>query len=341
MGNGSSPRDSLFQLNTLVWASFPQPSGSPVTPVLRNAGYVLYAIEQPLTASVAEAAQLKRLRLDVQPNPVADAVLHNQDKNAYVLVECKPSSFGPDSYECPQARGMIVAGANVASRLGLSRNSVSEVCYLVPAGDAGQTDATLLSLLNQVSGHGLAGCPTGVVGLFLKPDGVYLGLEARLGGKASMPLQLIPQQLVVSRAPDQDPRPLYVIPWIPDAQDGADLAAFKEKVRVVLLSWLGKTPVGSPVLPFEEVLHDVTRGVFRQWADKQSLLGRVLPTLEKLVRSLFGDDIRANIGRRQVSALIESDKDREELMERVRTAALPERLPKGIQLPLQNEDAAQ
>jgi hypothetical protein len=153
-----------------------------------------------------------------------------------------------------------------------------------------------------------------------------------------MPLALIPEQKVVSVTAEQDPRPLYVIPWIPDGQDSNDLEAFKEKIRAKLLSWLGKAAIdGSAALNFEELLNDVSRGVFQYWGDKSSLFGRVFPTVEKLVRIFFGDDTRVTIGRREVTVTLKSERDREELMEHIRTVGLPEKLPEGVQLPLDEQ----
>lgn len=338
MSNAALAKDNLFQLNTLLWASFPQPMDAPVTPVLRNSGYMLWAIERPLDASVVELAHLRKATFEIQPNPVVDVVLYHDENRTYVLTECKPSSFGVKSDWTPQARGMIVAGSNVASRLGVSGKRDSELCYLVPADDTQSTDATLTALRKEVSSQGFSVCPTGVIGLTIKSDGAYLGLLNQLEGTAQMPMKLTPEQKVVSVNANQDPRPLYVIPWIPDAQDDADLEAFREKLRAQLLSWLGKAAIaGKIMLTFEELLDDVSRGVFRYWGDKSSFFGRVVPTVEKLVRVFFGDNTRANISRREITVNLKSEKDREELMEQVRTVGLPEKLPEGIQLPLEEQ----
>ena len=338
MPDSTLAKDNLFQLNTVVWASFPQPVGAPVTPVLRNVGYNLYAIEKPLEASVAEKAKLNKSTLEIRPNPVIDVVLSREKDSTYILVECKPSSFGLSSDWTPQARGMIVAGGNVASRLGVSGKSASEICYLVPADDTQLTDETLLALYKEVSSQGLKECPTGVIGISVKSDGAYLGLSNNPKGTARMPLALIPEQRVVAVEADQDPRPLYIIPWIPDGQDSNDLEAFKEKIRSELLSWLGKAAINdNVVLIFEELLNDISRGVFQYWGDKSSLFGRVFPMVEKLVRIFFGDDTRVTVGRREVAVIIMLERDREELMERIRTVGLPEKLPEGVQLPLDEQ----
>jgi hypothetical protein len=335
MANSTLTRDNLFQLNCLIWASFPQPVGAPVTPVLRNAGYALFRIEQPLDASVAELARFRETSaaLQIQPNPVVDVVFHNTKNNTYTLTECKPSSFGVDSEWSPQARGLIVAGGNLSSRLGVGGKPAGELCYLVPEEDVQSVDATLIELCNQVGGLSFITCPTGPFGLSIKEDGIYIGLLNPPKGTAQMPLKFVPEQKVLEIEPGQDPRPLYVIPWIPDVQDDTDLEFFKEKVRIYVLGQLGKAPIGGQVtLSFEELLDEVSRGVFRHWRDRDSLIGRVFPMVGKLISILFRDDTRVKITRRETKVTLNSEADREELMEKVRIAGLPQKLPQGVQL---------
>ena len=154
MSEASLPRDSLFQLNVLIWATFPQPLNAPWNPVLLNAGYELWSVELPLEAGLAELAALSASNPAIGPNPVADVVLQRQGSDRYVLVECKATSFGAASEHAPQARGLIVAGANVATRLGLAPGSTAEVCYLVPAEDAASMDTGLIEIATEVSEQG-------------------------------------------------------------------------------------------------------------------------------------------------------------------------------------------
>ncbi|HAZ32033.1 MAG TPA: hypothetical protein DCY61_05010 [Dehalococcoidia bacterium] len=328
-------RDNLFQLNILVWASFPQPAGAPVTPVLRDSGYILWSVEQPLEAGTTELANFRRANLQIRPNPVVDVVFHHPESTTYVLVECKPSSFSVASEWAQQARGFIVAGGNVVSRLGLGvhTRAKAEVCYLVPEDDAPSIDLTLVSLAHEVSGHGLASCPTGPLGISIKDDGVYLGLSNQPQGTAQISRVLIPEQKVLATPPNQNPKPLYVIPWIPDVQDEAGPVDFKERLRQHLLVWMGKILIESQnTLLFEDLLDKVSRGVFLYWRDRTSLMGRVFPMIARVIRVLFARDNRVSIDERTVTVNLQLETDREELMEQVRTAGIPQRLPEGVQL---------
>jgi hypothetical protein len=306
--------------------------------VLRNAGYVLWSVEQRLDAGAAELAGLRRSNPQIQPNPVADGVLHREADGTYVLMECKPSAFGVNSERSPQARGLIVAGGNVVSRLNLAGAPSAEACYLVPADDAELMDTTLVALVGEVSSQGFAACPTGSIGLRIKEDGPYLGLCNQPEGAAQMPRVLIPEQRVVAVSPGQDARPLYLIPWIPDAPEDADLTAFREKVRAQVLAWLGKAPIGDEVaLSFNDLLDEVSRGVFRYWRDRTSLHGRVFPMIGNLIGAFSGGDGRIRVRKHDVRVRLNTEKDREELMDRLRTGEAPGKL-EGIQLPLEEEE---
>lgn len=336
MVNSTLTRNNLFQLNMLVWASFPHPINAPITPVLRNGGYILWSIEHPLNADAAELARLRKAA-EIKPNPVVDAIFEHARTNTYVLVECKPTSFNINSEWAPQARGMIVAGGNAVSRLGLSAGAAAELCYLVPADNAQATDTTLVTLTTEVSSQGFVACPTGPLGLSIKADGAYLGLASQPQGAAQISQMLIPEQRVITVRADQDPRPLYIIPWIPDVEDDTTLEAFKEKLRAQILSWLGKASIGGQItLQFEDLLDEVSRGVFRIWRDRDSLHGRVFPTVAGIVNIFFRSDGRVSVGTRAVVMRLDSEKDREDLMEQVRTAGLPEKLPEELQLRMED-----
>lgn len=89
-------------------------------------------------------------------------------------------------------------------------------------------------------------------------------------------------------------------------------------------------------MTFTELMDDITRGVFGLWRDKDSLMGRFSPTLEKLLRILLGDDPLVNVRSQEVKLILSKESERRTLMEQVRTAALPEKLPEGIQLSMAN-----
>lgn len=212
MATPSLVRDSLFQLNVVLWASLPQPVDAPITPVIRNLGYSLWSIEQPLEAGLPMLARLKDTELDVGTNPTPDVVLRHEDTDTFVLIECKPSSFGLGSGRAPQALGLLVAGTDLGSRLGMSGTPLGELCYVVPGEDAARIDSTLTTLAQELTSRGLSACPSGPLGISIKADGTYLGLPTEPNGRAQLPRALTPEQNVIKSQPGEEPRPLYIVP---------------------------------------------------------------------------------------------------------------------------------
>ena len=210
---------------------------------------------------------------------------------------------------------------------------------MVPAEDAVAMDAALLTISAEVVSQGMPACDTGAVGLSVRADGIYIGLAAEPQGRAEMPRALIPEVQITSIEAGQDPRPLYVIPWIPDAPDDGDLTAFREKIRAQTLAWLGRIPLAAEqVLGFDQLLDEVSRGIYTFWRDRDTLRGRVFPTVRRLLNAFLQTDSRVRLRGRDVSVAVTlaSEGDREELMERVRTTQLPAKLPEGVQLQLED-----
>ncbi len=334
MADSALARDALFQLNVLVWAFFPQPPDAPVTPLV-DTGYSLWTVEQPLEAGLTELASL-RLASNITANPVADAVLFHEGRNEFVLVECKPATFGPGSDRAAhQARGFIVAAGAASSRLGVGGQATGEACHVVPFLDAGNVDQTLASLAEELSDGGFQCGPTGAVGIDVRSDGVYLGIDQQPTGTAHFPSAILPARRVIGAALGQDPRPLYLVPWIPNSE-GSDLTALREKVRALMIVWLGRarTP-GTEMLSLDQLLDDVTRGVFRYWRNRDSLRGEVLPVVGRIITALFTNDPRVHVRLTDVEFVLTSEQNRQQLIEMARTAKLSGPMPQGVQLSLE------
>ena len=258
----------LFQLNVLTWATLPQPSCAPVNPILRNLGYSLFSIEQPLPASIGRRESLQAQTPPVSMDPVADALLENTGSSHFVIIECKPSSFGIESGQTRQARGLILASSDIMQRaLPIIRGS-AEVSYVVPAGDIGAMEATLISLRAQVKAGNTQPCQVGAIGVTIRNDGVYLVADQGARGGGRLPRDVAPEQRVLETRDDEDPRPLYVVPWIPESGD-EDLDALREKLRSQILSHVGRSPIGNVTLRFDALLDEVSRGVYGLMARPQ------------------------------------------------------------------------
>ncbi len=331
MPDGAIEADNLFQLNVLIWALFPLPSGAPVKPVLRELGYRLRYVEYQLPAGVGELADVQSATPRIGPNPVADLVLERNSDDRYVVTECKASSYSAKSSTAEQGRGLLVAGARIRARLGVATGT-AEACFVVPSPYAADMDTTIGEMRRQVAASGQPTCEGGSVNVEIRADGVYIGRDDQPAGAAMLPSELTPMVKVLDVSAGEDPRPLYVVPWIPDSAESADLSAFREKVRAEVLSRLGRPDTPTKfTIGFDEVLDSVSHGIYRHWRHKDSLHGRVFRVLGAWMGALTAGDSAASVRNDAMDVDLQSDADRERLMETVRTSALPDRIPEGYQ----------
>ena len=325
---------SLFQLNVLIWATIPQPPRAPVKPILSAFGYRLFSIEQPLEASIGQRANLQARTPPVSIAPVADVLLEHVGSSHFVIMECKPSSFGVESGQTRQARGYILAGSGIAQRGLPAAAKSAEVCYLVPETYTSAMEKTLVALRAELLRGGDQVCDVGALGVAIRGDGVYLESSHESSERGRLPRDVAPAQRVLEIQDGEDPRPLYVIPWMPESGD-EDLSALREKLRAQLLSHIGRSPLGRLELRFDDLLDEVSRGVYSLWRDRESLQGQVNATVGSIVRAMTDGNETVTVRTAEAAISLSSEGERETLLEQIRTANVPPGTPAGRQLPLE------
>ena len=336
MANHAPESSSLFQLNVLIWATIPQPPYAPVKPMLWAFGYRLFSIEQPLEASIVQRANLQARIPPVSIAPVADVLLEHVGSSHFVIMECKPSSFGVESGQTRQARGYILAGSDIAQRGLPAAAKSAEVCYVVPGTDAKAMEDTLVSLQAELKRGSTPVCEVGAVGVTIQKDGVYLGVDHGIHSGGKVPTALSPAQRILAIDSGDDPRPLYVIPWMPESGD-EDLSALREKLRAQVLSHIGRSPLGTMELRFDDLLNEVSRGVYSLWRDRESLQGQVNATVGSIVRAMTDGNEAVTVRAGEVTISLRSEEERQALLEQIRTVNVPSETPEGRQLPLEEE----
>src|SRR5205823_3552170 len=112
--------DPLFQLNVVLWLTQPLPQGSSIVPLLHERGFVVYAISPPLPVPLDLQAAAQSARVALQNSGRPDVLLAHPLERKFAFIECKASSFGPNSNTAEQARSfLLMAGPRAAEVLGL------------------------------------------------------------------------------------------------------------------------------------------------------------------------------------------------------------------------------
>ena len=337
VGNNITSRP-LFQLNTIIWAAMPGPADTENIALLAERGYTIWSLEQRLPAPLTERARIDALPEPTAIEPVADIVLFNEARDRYVLVECKASSFGINASDSPrQARGLITAGGDITHRsLGIAQGT-GEVCYVVPHPRQNGQHRTLVACHDQLLNASITACDTSAIGIELRHDGVWL-VSSDDAGHETVAASLSPAAIVLPlSSSDEDPTPLYIVPWIPNS-DEDDLDVLREKLRSAVLAHTGRAEFGSATLEYDDLLADVSFGVYREWENTQSLKGEVYSVVERIVARFWGNDPRVKVQKTKAIVTIISPEDREALLERVRKARFNRTRAGGFQIPLDTLD---
>ena len=161
-------KDPLFQLNTLLWLTQPLPEAHGITPLLRQAGFEVYAIAPPLALPLQTRLLAQKARLNIQNGVRPDVVLHHEQHGKFAFAECKASSFGPASSTAAQARALLIlSGPQAAEALGLSSDQVSEalLTLMLPEAERNRLTPTIETLSQQLTSAGLTVGSTAVLGL--------------------------------------------------------------------------------------------------------------------------------------------------------------------------------
>jgi hypothetical protein len=197
-----------------------------------------------------------------------DLLLLNRGQSAFATLECKLSSFGPETEQSKQACALLsTTGPYLAGYFGMAQPPSWLACLLY-ATRSGQQDRiydTLSQLSDRLQGVVIEAVSFGSLGIDVRTDGIYLQLDPR----SSVPMPSLqgsagPGLLVMRLPPEEDPRPLYVIPVDPsvDVTDPYERRVLEERVRSALTSLVGSR-LDSPKVELE--LEDVLRAAVEVW----------------------------------------------------------------------------
>ena len=331
----SLAKSSLFQLNLLLWATMPCAPTSPIRSALLDWGYTALSIEQRLPANANARSRIDQAKADIGPNPTPDVVLVNTNLERFVLVELKPDSFGPDTTQAKQLRGLLVAAGDITRRGMNIASGTAEVCYVLPHEKVPLLTTTASNCKTSLEMEAFPTSPISVVGIRVDTDAVFLTRQTDVDSD-TIAANIDSVVKVLDLTPGEDPRPLYIIPWIPNA-DSQDLSALREKLRAILTAEVGKAKLGSSTVPYNSILAQISP-VYLRWEDRTSMVGELHSEVRNTIDAIFGADTRVVRRTSDVSLLVDSNADRADLLESCRTANLRRGLSPGAQLSLLDGD---
>lgn len=268
-------RDTLFQINTLVWACTDCPSTEVVRPILREHGFLLEAFDLP-TAISTDVLRRVSPTLDCGVAPEPDAAIWNPIRRIRLLVECKAQSFSASSTNSRQCRALLLAaGHNTATPL-IPEAGETFASYLLPEAWRALQESTLRNLTSELQP-------------LVFPDhcgmSFVFGLqwtnasEVRLHVSAGpTPFQGFPAEgMVILKATSGElPIPLFQVAICPDALNGTKLNSdyastvfFYRLVSQLVFCMNGQENSSRLLFDTEKVLIPLVGGLYGLWTESR------------------------------------------------------------------------
>jgi hypothetical protein len=275
----------LFQLNLMIWLTWPAPPGGIVHPIFREDDFALQAIGPAFELPLDIRARVRAAGIPSKERPSPDLLLAHHQRRLFVPLECKVSSFGPHvppgnkKHQARQAAALLSAtGPYLSDYLGLPEpaNWQAYLLYAVSGSQEAAMQATLGHVGTRLLTARIDSTPAGALGIHIQDDGVYLkpALETTA---PIIPLQAAPPHgvRVVELKDGEDPRLPYLLPWDPSIGPASEYErrVLEERVRSALASLIGSR-LDAPTfdVSLDEILL-ATVEVWELWQDRRAATG--------------------------------------------------------------------
>lgn len=283
--------DPAFQLNAFLWLCQPMPAGS-VSSALHRLGFRVVSIGPSLPLPPPLAKRIREEKLPLNKSCSPEIVLEHRERVQFTLIECKASSFPPVlKDQGKQAATMLVAlsHGHASDNIGLSASYEGATTFAVRCHDVERLRSSLDNIVEQLAQLELSCDPPLLIGFLVNGTHVGLALNeeaARWYGTTESVLWF----LTPEDAQD-DPRPLYFVPFDPDA--GADdygRALLKERILQFVLMRTGSAG-HNPFVEFsaDDALNHATFGLFKKYDSRNGrkhLRGHVHNAIGQVMKHL-------------------------------------------------------
>lgn len=287
-------KQPLFQLNLVIFLSMDSPNNGPYTPVFKNAGYQLLYIEQPIPIARQIHSRLTKHGLTVNHKVVPEVILEHADGSVFMLIECKNSSFGPDTSQAHQAQGYLSLNGELLSKiLGAPSTPLwkSEVTYVSLEGHGDRIHDTLCVLSERLKGVGLSYADYKASFEWIKRnDGIYLGKASTSSDLYHLVIASPVKVLALNE--NEDPRTLQLICYSPEAatDDPYSVRVFEEKMRAAIGSMFARVSTSEVKIEIDTDVMPQIIPVWSLWKHRDStkhVRDKVKRFIRTVMRQIF------------------------------------------------------
>ena len=298
-------KDPLFQLNLAIWLAQPQPlSEFYVYPLFYESQLNIYSIG-PRLALPLDIRLAVTEKIDFQDAIRPDLILTTAEKKKFCILECKSSSFGPNSSTAEQARTLLlVTGPVISEVLGIGKRGENEgiLCYFLGSDGGELMEETLKILEKEIKDK--TKLETGTYGCFeIKPSQTSIILEYPEKIKIFLNLTKDSPVEIIKFEEDTDPRPLYFVPYDPNIQQTKEEQELSR--RILFERMLGHmiSKIGGADIPYsvtfttQELLDYATFGFYEIWEDNEAKkhLRRLVKDFLNQIKNFINEPLRESV----------------------------------------------
>jgi len=270
-------KDPLFQLNLAIWLAQPQPpSEFYVYPLFYESQLNIYSIG-PLLTLPPDIRLAVTEKINCQDAVRPDLIFEALGKKKFCILECKSSSFGPESSNVNQATTLLlIAGPVISEVLAIGKRGENEciLCYLIGPNGAKAMEETLKTLEKEIKDKtSLESGNSDCFGIKPSPSAIVLEYSEKIKNFLNL-IKDSPVE-VIQIEEDTDPRPLYFIPYDPNIQTKEEQELSRrilfERILGHIISRIGGADIPSSItFTTEELLNSATFGVYEIWEDNEA-----------------------------------------------------------------------
>lgn len=258
--------DPVFQLNLLLWMAKEQSAEAYcVRPLFRELDFEIVYIENPFPLPEEIVSTVDQSGLEVSRTPEPELILGRKHDDRALYFEAKANSFSPESSNCKQARGHMVAAGPAFAEVMTPYQSCL-LCYVLPKGASALMSQCLEALHNELASAKLDDSPFSVHGLSVRgTDLVYswdrgFGLHTGAQGDSAAVMHDLSE--------DTDPSPLLLVYTDEDCPDperqGLYRKAVLNQIHAEMLCQLQTSPPSKPYeVTTTDLLVQMTDGIFQ------------------------------------------------------------------------------
>ncbi len=277
--------DPLYQLNLMLWLLQPLKDNYPLRPILKEAGYELFAIGPSMPLSPALREKIISASVDCALEPEPDLLLSRDEVKEFVTIECKRQLFGSESTSAGQARALLLqSGEQFNLAIGLEVNATPSLYLLYISRHSSSENhvKNLYEISNELYRKEFATVPVGGVGIMNKDNQICL-CDAYDFGTIPAPIgSIVDKEVKVQEfEQDENPIPLFYIPWDPNVSQSSDEMnmyceqVFCERILSAFVTRIGRTiPPATIEIEYDDLLNDATFNFYARWKSKN--IGRAL-----------------------------------------------------------------